>query len=167
MRIVVADTGPLIALARVGRLELLEELFGEVAIPDAVFHELRIDEDRPGSTVLRNALRASQRGFRRHVAGEVPAALAALLDPGESEALVLAERLGAVLLIDERRGRVLARKRGLAFLGTGGLLLAAKRAGELPRVRPVVEDLSSTGYRMSEPLVSEILARAGEADSPQ
>ena len=38
--IVVSDTTPLISLMKVGRLDLINQLFGEVQIPNAVFEEL-------------------------------------------------------------------------------------------------------------------------------
>ena len=42
--IVVSDTTPLISLLKINRIDLLEKLFGEVLIPEAVFNELTIDE---------------------------------------------------------------------------------------------------------------------------
>ena len=42
--IVVSDTTPLISLLKIGRLDLLKKLFGEIFIPQAVFNELTVDE---------------------------------------------------------------------------------------------------------------------------
>jgi predicted nucleic acid-binding protein len=53
--------------------------------------------------------------------------LAKLLDRGEAEAIVLAQSRDARLLIDERKGRAVARRRGVGVIGTGGVLLLAKR----------------------------------------
>jgi predicted nucleic acid-binding protein len=55
MRPVVADTGPLIGLARISRLNLLKKLFGTVAIPPKVFHELKLSSDRPGTKAILKA----------------------------------------------------------------------------------------------------------------
>ena len=49
---VVSDTGLLIALARVGRLDLLRRLYGQIVIPSAVHDELALDSDRPGAKAL-------------------------------------------------------------------------------------------------------------------
>ena len=86
------------------------------------------------------------------------------LDQGESEALVLAKELGAVrILIDERLARRKARSVGLTVTGTLGVLLMAKEAGLIPAVRPLLDSLSETPFRMSENLYRRVLRMAGEA----
>ncbi|MFB1486567.1 MULTISPECIES: hypothetical protein [unclassified Thiocapsa] len=55
-KIVVADAGPLIALARIERLALLFALYGSVVVPGAVLAELCVGSDRPGARVLSAAL---------------------------------------------------------------------------------------------------------------
>lgn len=89
--------------------------------------------------------------------------LCQLLDPGEAEAIALAEQLGArFLLIDELAGRKIARRRGVSVIGVAGMLLSAKASGAAVDVRPIIEELSSAGYRLSSRLVSGVLERAGE-----
>ncbi len=50
--VIVADAGPLIGLAKIGRLELLRRLFSRVMIPEAVQTELRLKSSRPGAIAL-------------------------------------------------------------------------------------------------------------------
>ena len=166
--VVVADAGPLIGLARIGRVSLLTSLYGSVVIPDRVLTELHVDSDRPGARALSAALAAG--AIRPQALPEGSAAelarLCLLLDAGEASAILLAEQMTCrFLLIDERRGRQIARARGIPVVGLAGVLLAAKRSGLLPSVASTLADLSREGYRLSDALVSEVLRLAGEADS--
>ena len=127
MPLIVSDAGPLIALSRIDRLSLLHDLFGRVLVPLTVVHELRLDEKRPGVLPLVQALRKD-----RWIEAVVPRDCPALpgLDEGESAAILLAEAQSCPLLVDERRARIVARKRGLTILGTGRVLLAGKEKDE-------------------------------------
>lgn len=162
---IVADAGPLIGLARVGLLDLLPALFGTVVVPSEVFDELAIDAERPGSRVLREAARA---GWLVSVVVEGISEqqhLESGLGAGERAAILLAEQQHSVaLLIDEKRGRAAARKRSLPVLGTGGVLLAAKRRGHLASVRSALDGLAQAGYRLSPGLRARLLELAGEAE---
>ena len=165
---VVADAGPLIGLARIGRVSVLTSLFGSVVVRDRVLTELHVDSDRPGARALSAALAAG--AIRPQALPEGSAAelarLCLLLDAGEASAILLAEQIKCrFLLIDERRGRQIARARGVPVVGLAGVLLAAKRSGLLPSVASTLADLSREGYRLSDALVSEVLRLAGEAES--
>ena len=162
-RIVVADTGPLIALARVEQLDLLRRLYQEVCVPTAVHSELAMDSDRPGAIVLARAFEAGWITVRVAADANAVGELAKLLDPGEAEAIVLAEEQHArFLLIDDARGRRIARRRRIPVVGVAGVLLAVKSHGELAAVGPILEDLSRIGYRLSQRLIAAVLERAGE-----
>jgi hypothetical protein len=164
--IVVADAGPLTALARVDQLSLLTTLYGAVVIPERVLSEWCLESHRPGARLLSDAL---TRGvLRKHpLPPDSEAGLARLtrvLDAVESAAILLAQALACrFLLIDERRGRAMARHRGIPVVGVAGVLLAAKRRGLLETVKPVLLALSCQGYRLSDALVAAVLRLAGEA----
>jgi predicted nucleic acid-binding protein len=165
--IVVADAGPLIGLARIDRLDLLHVLYGTVVIPTSVLSELRVSSDRPGSRALTAALAEGAIEPRSLAAGceNELARLSRVLDAGEASAILLAEQLQArFLLIDERRGRQVARVRGLPVVGVAGVLLAARRTGRLDSVGAVLRALSQQHYRLSDALVHEVLRLAGEID---
>ena len=157
---VVADAGPLIALARIGRLGILHDLFGRVLVPPAVFAELCIGSSRPGAAAL--AAASSQGWLVETATARVPLRLQRLLDRGEAEAIVLAQRTGALLVIDEATGRRAARHEHVHIIGTGAVLIAAKRRGLIADMAPLLEALLTAGYRLSAGLQHGILAQAGE-----
>jgi len=162
--IVVSDAGPLIALGRIEQLGLLKQLYQNVLIPPAIHNELRCGADLPGATALRQAINAGWISIQSVPAGaKALSELRLILDAGESEAIALAERVHCrFLLMDERRGRQVAKKRGLTVIGIAGVLLAAKSAGLIETVSPVVNSLSKEGYRLSKSLIAEILRLAKE-----
>ena len=149
--LVITDSSVLIGLERVDRLDLLPALFPGVIAPPTVVREfgwtpewLRVEAARSQTVV--KVLRVQ------------------LLDAGEAEAIALTrEHPGAILLLDERRGRRFALQIGLRMLGTAGLLLEAKQAGLTPAVRPLLEELAATGFRLSDAIHQYVLKLAGEA----
>jgi len=163
LRLVVADAGPLIGLARIGRLELLRHLFRHVLIPDSVAVELCMGSGLPGATAL---AAAKDKGWLKILpVTDVPAHLSAAVDRGEAEAIVLAKRKAAPLLIDESSGRTAARSEGVIVFGTGAVLIRAKEAGLILDVRHDMDALLQARYRMSNALRTKILQLAGEASS--
>ena len=88
---------------------------------------------------------------------------ALVVDGGEAEAIALARHnFDSLLLIDDDRGRRLAMKLGLRIKGTLGILIAAKRAGLLPAVKPELMVLRERGVFVTEALIVATLAVAGE-----
>jgi predicted nucleic acid-binding protein len=166
--IIVADAGPLIGLARIERLSLLKSLYGTIAVPEPVLSELCVKSDRPGSRALSAALAERvihPRPLAQNCETEL-LRLCLLLDAGEASAILLAEQTEwRFLMIDERRGRDIARRRGIPVVGLAGVLLAAKRSGLLKLVAPALADLSRQGYRLSDTLVTEVLRLADEPGS--
>ena len=162
-RIVISDTGPLIALARAGKLDLLYRLYGGIRVPPAVHAELAVHSGYPGAHSLARAFDAGWMTVGALSDRILATKLALLLDAGEGEAIALATRPDTrFLLIDESRGRKVARAHGISVVGVAGMLLAAKSRGMLSAVGPVLEEMSGAGYFLSPRLVSEVLMRAGE-----
>ena len=160
--IVVSDASPLIALAAVGQLDLLHDLYGEVLVPEAVQNEVTLV--RPAAP---GAAAVSLAGWIRVLPVQNLALVAAMsveLDPGEAEAIALAVEEGAdLLLIDERRGRIAASRLNQRVVGVLGILVEAKQRNLISLVRPVLDALASqTGFRVSQALRDRILLVAGE-----
>jgi uncharacterized protein len=156
---VVVNSGPLISLARIGRLDLLPKLFGEIMVPAAVYREVTQDEGLPGARTIAEAdwLRVVEVSDQAMVDR-----LSFWLDPGESQVLALAQERSATAVIDERRGRNIAASLGISQTGTVGLLLAAKRGGLIPAITPLLDQLTASGVRLSSRLYEEVRRLADE-----
>jgi len=153
--LVVSDTSPVTALMQIGQSDLLGVLFQEVLIPPSVQAELlRFHPSIPHVLEVRPI----------QDQGMVDA-LSHRLDRGEAEAIVLAHESQAdYLLIDEKRGRLVAQSQGLTVIGLLGVLLMAKRAGHVPSLGVLITELESrAGFFVSDAVKEIILRSAGEA----
>ncbi len=160
MRLVVSDTSPIRALEHLQQLDLLSQLFEVVLIPPAVREELAHPSRRfkpveiaqiPGATMRAPANMDHVRDLQRQ------------LQPGEAEAITLAQELEADLLIDEKAGRQIAIQRGLRVTGTVGVLVESRRRGLIPAVAPLLEELrSELGFYLSDDLIRRAQRESGE-----
>ena len=159
--IVVCDSTVLIGLARIGRLELLQQVFGQILIPRTVFREVAGKGlNRPGAKFIKEAnwIKVTEIKDRSQVAF-----LLGSLDEGEAEVLALAKESNAdLILVDEEKARKIALIAGFEVMGLLGLFLLAKSTGILQRVGPLVEELKGKNFRISDRVISETLKRAGE-----
>lgn len=161
--IVVADAGPLIGMARTGHLSLLQQLYNSIVIPPRVFEELMISSGKPGAKVVSEALNAGWIEIADLKRASDSAILRLLIDAGEAESIQLAlEQNARLLIIDDRKGRKTAKSHGIQVIGTGGILISAKKAGLLGKVAPILDELAGVGYRLSPELCERIIELADE-----
>jgi predicted nucleic acid-binding protein len=159
---VVSNTSPIVNLAVVGQLDLLRQLYGKVVIPQSVYHEIAvIGAGQPGATEVSTFEWIETRQVTDR---PLLAALRLELDEGEAEAIALAVELQAgLLLLDERKGRVVASQLGLRFIGLLGVLVEAKHKGLIRAVKPVMDDLmAKAGFWMGQELHEHVLQVVGE-----
>ena len=158
---VVSNSGPLIALATVGKLELLHSLFGRICIPEAVYSEVVIrGKGQPGSTEVDAAEWIETLAVRDAFSVSL---LREELDAGESEAIALAQELWAsFVLLDDGVARRKTQRLGLRVIGTLGVLLMCKEARWIAQVKPVLDELRQTDFRMSLRVYREVLLKASE-----
>ena len=148
----VSNSNPLIALEKIGKLDLLREIFSAVIIPPAV-----ATETAPTVT-LPPWIKVDRLRWRLD-----PRTIRPSLGPGESEAISLSLELrpGRVILDDEPARR-LALSLGLQVTGTLGIILAAKRRGLLPNLKSEMDSLLATGFFIGSELYKDLLRLAGE-----
>lgn len=156
--ILIADSSALIALAICDGLHLLEPLYGEVLVPEAVYAEVTESEKAEAGT-LRNYLQ----GRTRPVDTDTYVYLDAFADRGETEAMLLYKQIKAdKLLIDDRRGRRIAQLNGISIVGSLGVLLAAKKRGLLAQIAPALTKLANSRIFIDPDLIQTVLELAGE-----
>jgi predicted nucleic acid-binding protein len=161
---VVTDSGPIIALAKVGHLDVLGKLFGTVLVPGAVFREVAWqDVGRPGAIELSTA------SWAVRIPLETPpdALLAGDLGPGEAEAITLAvQRHARLLLLDDRRARRIAEVAyRLRVKGVAGILVAAKKHRLIGSVKSLLLEICDKGYYVADNIIDRALIEAGEKGS--
>jgi predicted nucleic acid-binding protein len=171
-RIVIADAGPLIALARIAHLELLHTLFGSVSVTSIVADEVLHGGAFSDNSVLSQAFaqswlqRVNANSPEQHSQAKSLMNLYQI-DPGEASSMVLAQQAHshgdqALLVMDDLRGRSAAQHARLPVVGTTGVLLLAKRQGQVSHVKPLLLDLRQNGYFLSQRLIDSALQQAGE-----
>jgi predicted nucleic acid-binding protein len=159
--LIVADAGPLIALAKIEQLSLLTALFAEIHIPAHVLHEATDNIALGGATAVYDFAQ-----MHAHVdedrSDELVQRLRIEIDEGEAQAVALAKYLGCGVLMDDLLGREVAKRLGIAVVGVPGILLLAKREGLIERVQPCLAALTHVKYHLSRSLVAEVLRLAAE-----
>jgi predicted nucleic acid-binding protein len=139
-------------------LGLLERLFDSVVVPETVYHEaIRPDKKQA------QALKIFLQGRVRQVNMQTYVFLDAFADAGETEAMLLYKQLSAdKLLIDDRRGRKVAKINQISTIGSLGVLLAAKERGLVVAVAPLLRKIEQSDIYLSPNLVATVLELAGE-----
>ena len=157
--IVVADTSPLNYLIQIESEHLLPQLYKRILVPAAVMQEL----SHPDAPVkVRRWIRALPKWLEILNTLDTTDPELYFLDPGEREAIQIAQEQNAdLLLIDERKGRQEAERRGLSTTGTLGVLLKAGEVGLLDPVHAYRQLLSTTTFRSSARLEALFLKQAG------
>ena len=161
MKLWVADTSPLLFLAKLDRLDLLRQAGADIIAPDAVFREIHRRRDEASQKLEE----ARQTWLKAQAVTDwaLVDVLLADLDEGEAEVIALAFELGADrILMDDLDGRRLARRIGLTPVGTLGVLLGARQKGIIPSLRAEIDKLLEGGFRAHEDLVAGVLREAGE-----
>ena len=145
---IVSDSTCLIVFERIGRLDLLPGLFATVAIPPAVDAEFGrrlewLEVIELGSAHLSDVLNIT-------------------LGKGEAEAIALSIETNCPLITDDKQARATAERLGIGIYGSMGLLIKAKQAGIIDRIKPIIDEMETNRFRISRALREEVLRLVGE-----
>lgn len=148
---IISDTSCLILLDKIGELHLLNKLYGRIVVTPEIVKEFGkklpewFDVKSPVNKTYQRILEAS-------------------LDLGEASAIALAiEEKDSLLIVDELKGRKFAEQLGLNFTGTLGILIRAKQRGILSSIKPALQKIKQTNFRLSKELEQRILVSVGES----
>lgn len=144
-QIVIADASPLIVLQNIDRLPLLQNLFDEILITPEIKAEFGLN--LPGWIKVAEVQDKTKQKL-----------LNLNLDEGEASAIALClEKAESLLIIDERKGRRVAKDLGLKIIGTLGVILKAKEKGLIDSAEKILENLENANFHISENLKTTIL----------
>ena len=156
--ILVADCSALIALSACQQLALLEKLFETVVVPEAVYYEATVSYKKEAQQLkvyLQNKVHKVDMNNYVFLDG--------FSDIGETEAMLLYKQLSAdKLLIDDKRGRKIAKLNNIRIIGSLGILLIAKEKGLIDEIYPLLQCIEKAGIHLSVELVETVLDLAGE-----
>lgn len=159
--IVVSDATPLISLMKASKLWILEPLFQEVLIPEAVYRELTTNHKfQEEASQIINSRFIKVVSVNQGIVDDLRNASG--LDQGESEAIAYAnEKGGDVLLMDEARGRQVAKTLNLYVMGTIGVLLFAYEDSLLTRldVKQALDCLKKANRHIGDDLINYALSK--------
>ncbi|OEU78423.1 MAG: hypothetical protein BA873_14015 [Desulfobulbaceae bacterium C00003063] len=160
--LVVSNSSPIMNLAIIGQLHLIQELFGEIIIPKEVRAELIIEgKGKPGTNEIEKAKWIKVAKVKNDSLVKM---LTKDLDVGESAAIALAiERKANLLLLDETDARNLAEFYNLTKTGVIGILIRAKKRSLIKEIKPMLEKLRTQAHFWIKPdLYDAILTEIGE-----
>ena len=159
--IVVSDSTVLIGLAKIGQLDLLQEVFHKIYVPEEVFREVTDPGvDKPGAQIIRKTAWIKTKPVKDRTQVNL---LMASLDKGEAEVLALSKEMKAeLILLDEEKARKSAVIAGFNVMGLLGMLVLAKKLGLLDEIRSFIEELRRKKFRISDGIIAQALMQAGE-----
>ncbi|MGI8545609.1 MAG: DUF3368 domain-containing protein [Aridibacter sp.] len=147
---IVSDTSCLIIFEKIGELDLLNKVFGQILITQDVADEYGLAF--PKWISIQNPINQKYQQL-----------LEAKVDKGEASAIALAFELqNCLLIIDDLKGRNLADELGIDYTGTFGVLIEAKLSGIIKSVKPILNKIKQTDFHLSKELEERVLLKAGE-----
>lgn len=150
MELVISDASCIIALEDIDELRILKGLFNQVVVTDIVKGEIQVE--------LPNWIKVSTDYEDRELK-----ILELELDRGEASAIALAlKNPGSRIILDERKGRKVAKRLGVKVIGTLGLIIKAKQAGIIPSGKAVLEKLEDHGFWLSARMKQSLLEKLDE-----
>lgn len=147
---IISDTSCFIILTNIGELDLLHKVYGQIATTIDIANEY--GEKLPEWVEIKDV----KDKYRQQL-------LEMQIDKGESSAIALAlETPDSTLVLDDYKARRIAEQLHLIYTGTVGVIIKAKRMGFIPSIRPLLEKIRQTDFRISIDIELQALKEANE-----
>jgi len=144
-QVIISDTSCLILLDKIDELHLLNKIYGELWTTQEVAQEFL--KPLPKWIIIKAVLDEKYQKL-----------LETQIDLGEASAIALAvETENSLLLLDDLKARKLAKSLDLKITGTLGVINKAKELDLIPKIKPLIDKLLQTDFRISENLINELL----------
>jgi len=157
MKAIIADSSTLIVLLDTNNFSLLFKLFEEILISDEVYKEITYKFDH--KTIIEEHILSNVLQVHSAENGDLYEMLIKRLDKGESESIILAKKLALPLIIDEKKGRSIARSLDIVIIGFVGILLKLLEKNIIQKEQAIriVKDAEKNDFRLSDALKKMVI----------
>lgn len=147
---VIADTSVFIIFDKLDRFDVLKAVYPELYTTPEIIEEYQ--KTSPDWITIESP---KDKKYQAFVETQV--------DSGEASAIAFAiEKENALLILDDLKARKLAKRLDLKYTGTLGVINKAKALGVISKIKPLLDGLQKTDFRISENVVRDLLQRNGE-----
>lgn len=155
--LLVADSGPLIALAIADLLPVISKYYQALLVPETVLNECLANKTEPGAQQIQTALALC------HIKIVQTAALETLeIGAGEASVIHYAKAHKLTALIDDKRAIAVAKRLDVAVVRSGAILVDLKRRGGIAAIKPVLDSWQTHGYFLADVVRTALLSQARE-----
>jgi predicted nucleic acid-binding protein len=148
--IIIADTSCFILLTKIKQLDLLKKLYGTVITTNAIATEF--GKQLPDWVIIQNPIDEKYQYL-----------LSLQVDKGEASAITLAlEDTNSTIILDDLKARKLAKQLNISITGTLGIIVKAKQLGIIPSIKPLINKIRQTNFRITPMLEKLALKESGE-----
>jgi len=147
---IISDTSCFIILSKIEKLDLLKSVYGQIVTTSDIVEEF--GEQLPDWIIIEHVADKSRQRI-----------LELQIDRGESSAIALAlETQNCTLILDDFKARKIAQQLGITITGTIGVIVKAKLNGIIPSIKPYIEKIKETNFRISAEIELQALKEAEE-----
>ena len=147
---IISDTSCFIILTQIGELELLHKIYQQIVTTPEIAFEYG-DKLPEWIEIIAVTDKYKQQLLELQI------------DKGESSAIALALEIpNSTIILDDYKARKIAEQLGIVFTGTIGVIVKAKLKGIIQSIKPLLEKIKQTDFRLSPEIELQALKEANE-----